>query len=507
MLIGGAVLAAVVVIDLIRRRAGAWTTLWSVLVGIPAAVMCWYMSRRVEQVLAVAPATGRAPAVLAAGIAVLMAAVIAFATGWVATTEGLLRVRRWLADGLARRWLAAGMAAGVAIAGVPAVGLARVSDDARWVDATTAPAVAVPAVPVSLGGLRFTIDGSPERPDEFAPPDWVVAAGAGFVVRDAKGVRAYDSNGQQRWHYLRTGPANVHFLGMGVYDGGRTVVLEYGGNSAVAQRFVALDALTGEILWQKDDVDEKYSLRAPPGIDEPSPYMIVADTAAWVRIDTRTGNRLWRIDLPDGCATRGAVTATRVLSVAACADGDGDDEARIMVASFDAATGERVFDKEVGRLRRPEDGGFSWLTTIVRPGNDDLVAFSAGTEWQGVNVVTGDVVPIGSGPLSYLGDPGTELLTRMPYPEKGLEMRSGPDAAVRCRIAGEHRSDRPVAWLGEQVVTVRNGIAAYARSDCTPGARYEDESGRVGVRLAVPAPGVLLAVRVLGDKTYIDGYA
>lgn len=297
---------------------------------------------------------------------------------------------------------------------------------------------------------------------------------------------------------------------MRVYDDGRTVVLRFtsGNRAPLVNYVVAFNALTGQKLWQADDFDSRHSMAAPTLLRGPLPFMLVDDgQRRWTRIDTRTGREMWSMELPNDCQYEAAASIDRISYVKACADGS---DAVLTLVSVYAATGKIALEKPISRQPlvdnpgTPLDGVWDVQLRIER-GSDEALAWHNGAGWHAVDLATGTVTPPVGHPVEFLGDPGPELLTERIYPAHGIEVRAGPDAAVRCEIPDEHWSGRPVAWLGEQVVILTGGdVAGFSRSDCGQGARHSpsaDEPIQV-----IPGPGVLLAIRDLKDRSVVDGY-
>ncbi|MCZ8378906.1 PQQ-binding-like beta-propeller repeat protein [Mycobacterium sp. CPCC 205372] len=445
-------------------------------------------------------ATLQAPVVLSAwGLAVAgcVAALLASLL-----TPGGVRPRRPL--------LGSGAVIGLVAVLVCGVAAVRSGDDGRNIDATVAGDAAVPAVPATLGERRFTVETSATLELDFDdPPEALAAGGTGFVILEARGVRAYDSEANERWHYLRTGSPEITSSAMRVYDGGRTVMVRFVGRSPEDVNYVvAFDAVSGEVLWQADDARGKYSFDGIFEFRERIPFLLAEDGEdRWTRIDTRTGESMWSIDLPRDCQRPAAVAGERLVYVATCLDGA---DAVYTLVSIDAATGKPALTKEIDRFpfRSDETERVYALDPQLFPASDEVVVLTSGARgvpirYHKVDVRTGAVAntPL---PQSFDGDPRGDVLTYEPQ-RKVFNLRSGADLAVRCEVPADFPIGA-VAWLGETfVVQDDGGLAAFARTDCARRAERPEEDGEF--IYVVPAPGVTLAVRRLGDdRMVVEGY-
>lgn len=237
--------------------------------------------------------------------------------------------------------LAVGAAIAVVVAAVVTVGALRAGDDGRFVDSSTAAATDVPAIPTALGKRTFTVS----VPDAFADKDVSVydidSAGAGFAVYQHGRITGYGSDGKERWHYARTGPAEIGVNGMRVVDNGATVVAFIDGG------LVGLDAVTGAQLWASGDealgaaVRGRYRAATGP--------LIVGwnDERIWTRYDSRTGRVLWSVPAPHlGCGiTEPIVTASGVVSTVQCEDG------KVWLSVLDPETGQIGWDTVLAEQR------------------------------------------------------------------------------------------------------------------------------------------------------------
>lgn len=495
-------IGAVVYDDLVRTgeepSSGGLTTVLATMAVIALAVLGGVLM--LDQFTVV---TERWRATLQAPV-VLLAWVLAVAGCAVAVLASLLTpggVR------LGRQLLRSGVVLGIAAVVASGIVAVRMGDDSRNVDATVAGYAIVPAVSATLGARRFTVETSARLEVDFdEPPESLAAGGTGFIILEARGVRAYDSEARERWHYLRTGRPDIIARAMRVYDEGRTVVVRFAGRQEV-DYVVAFDAVRGDVLWQ---VDNTYSLEDPHDFyRQRMPFLLVGDgDDRWTRIDTRTGQPQWTVDLPKDCRHPAAVAGERLVYVATCLDGA---DAVYTLVSIDVATGKPVLTNEVDRFpfRSDEPEGVYALDPQLFPASDEVVVLTSGARgvpirYHRVDVRTGAVADTLL-PQPFAGDPGADVLM-YEAARKVFALRSGADLAVRCDVPAAFPVGA-VAWLGETfVVKDDGGLAAFARTDCARRAERPAEDGEF--IYVVPAPGVALAVRRLGDdRMVIEGYA
>ena len=416
-----------------------------------------------------------------------------------------------------------GATCGLVAALVAVAGVVYVSSGGHNLDSTTATDAPIPAVPVRLGERQFsfTVHQSPAR-SQSDPSELVAAGGSGFLVLEETGVRAYDSGGHERWHYLRTGRPNLAATEMQVYDDGHSVLVHLAGGdpraSGLVSRVVALDAVTGRTLWEADDFGRHYSMRAPYWMAEGSRYMLADEgEGRYTRIDTRTGKPMWSLELNDpNCVVRGADDPDRVSYVSACISGE---DVTLRVVSLNAVNGQAVLDKVIdryhlARLDRHPQSPTANLNLSVRPATQTAIAvsdYTAGATnphgWRAIDVTTGDSVWIKE-PVPFRGNPGRDVLTEAQGASGPvLAMRRIPDLIDRCMLSEPPRRNRAVAWLGEQLVTLRSGpgIASFSRETCAlvqrrlPSAAFYDA--------LIPSPGALLAISKSGNTLVVDGYS
>jgi hypothetical protein len=225
---------------------------------------------------------------------------------------------------------------------------------ARAVRSTTAEPVAVPPTAGIPGPSTWAWQPT-------ALVENAVAAGAGAVLGLADGtVVALDGRtGRPRWHHARPG---AHLDALSAAPDGFTVVAAYHaptGPDVPDLLFVAFDALTGAIRWQRVpewaagvDVEGLHPTgRALPLRIRPKPGS--ADDFEWSALDLVTGEPLWRWRAPAGCTSPYALPAsgrTVVLAPLRCPDGIG-------VAALDERTGRVRWTRTLPLLGSPESPG------------------------------------------------------------------------------------------------------------------------------------------------------
>ncbi|QIS22932.1 PQQ-binding-like beta-propeller repeat protein [Nocardia terpenica] len=213
---------------------------------------------------------------------------------------------------LSRRAAGAAALVGILVAATVSTAAFYAGDDStRW-DHTTAAPVDVPPVPARLGDEIYHFDIPHDSSD-------IVAAGAGFVVATVTGLTAYDgATGAPRWHLLRThrpadryhspayGSGSLHAI-----DDGKTVVAEWKNVG-----WIALDAMTGKILWQIEDYTPiarsakkhpRYRIALAEEIveaSEPSWKEAYREIRAWNRTDGRPTATHRHVPTGTYCSTR-----------------------------------------------------------------------------------------------------------------------------------------------------------------------------------------------------------
>lgn len=210
-------------------------------------------------------------------------------------------------------------------------------DDDRFIDATTAAPSAPPAPLTDVDQRIFSIwMGPAPTPDMPTSDQQIVSTATGFAVLRANRVTAYSPGGQERWHYERTGPADVLLQRIQIFDQGTTVVLDTAKWGMLATpQYVGLDADTGRLLWTSHDRELGDVLQ----LSElgPTLHAINGDSGSrpWTRVDTRTGQYAQTKQQPQ-CDGDRQDTPTLVVLIGVC-----EPDATTRVYAFDPATGAR----------------------------------------------------------------------------------------------------------------------------------------------------------------------
>lgn len=425
------------------------------------------------------------------------------------------------------------IAGGVVVGAVAALVLAmiavRAGDDRRYVDASVAGAVDVPAAPTTFGQRRFSVKvsdwhGVPEN----QPDVQVAAAGAGFVVFHGGQVTGYGSDGTERWHYRRSGPGRVSVMGLRVFDGGRTVVAAVTAGPTYDEHvLVGLDAVTGRQLWttrstlQEPEADSFHPYRNTHGVAgrEPSPFLIAnrsSDKAAWTRIDTRTGKPMWTVDAPVGrdCYGRVADTQTLIATATVCL---GEDTADVGLVVLNPESGQRVWQTTLAKAL--PHGNDQYLQLRVTPAGSDGVEVYYGrpsrTEVNRYVNVGGHVVrDLGSGYVRASPQPADVFIVAHDagsgasdlslYDANGLQRCTlSPGIDLAGDPMGDYSDYLPLA---QQVLVFdwkSDSMQMIDKNTCAPGdSRPVSEASWLAA-----APGAVLIERSDANGTYVDGYA
>lgn len=406
-------------------------------------------------------------------------------------------------------------ASGVAVAVVAGVAVTSLSPVGTS-SATTAPRVAIPALPTSVGTqVAYTI----KLDSQVALP-----AGPGFVSTNADAVIAYDgTTGAQRWHFptadLPARCGDVSLWSTGVRDDAVVAVQctrppntqdpdKYSSDHDDDVAFlVGLDATTGEQLWINDS---GWYLRGRANGDGDilaaiGPHKVGA-------LDPRTGKPLWAKDRPDDNCSRSRYDAvgSTVIFVDACGDAlhlyDAESEFTI---DFTKQTGFPSGDVTTELLAVDGD-----IVAVYASGisSVDGVLLTVDVETKAVHatpvpfVRTPDLEKSLPGPVVEIGDnsraqtvtlytPGQQRTV----PVTGLQMLIEPDVQRWARVGDEFvtaaayqdRYDERLA-----TVPVTGGPAAIRTAPCG------DRTGGV-----MPVPGAVLALCAnYSDKGSITSY-
>lgn len=540
--VSAAVVAVLLLISLqrtLRPRTAALPRRWASVgvVAICALVFLAAFSTGVlgyfRDVMSEGPITAALPAAIGAWVLAIAGAVATIFAGfglpwWTRRVKSVLVV---------------GVVVAMVVSGAVAIAAGFAGNDGRFIDATTAEQVDVPSYPTALGQHRFTAK-LPGALGTSADPQYEIwPAGAGFVVTHAGAVTAYGADGQERWHYRRTGPGKTA-MSAKVYDQGATVVVADLGAAPSDRRnpeyvLVGLDALTGQRLWTRRDAQSTSAFRSEKSPYDLDPFFLDRTEATWTRFDARTGEPMWSVPNPRGdCSEQRAVdTGDRLASLLWC-EREHD--------------GHRVVDHRILAVD-PQDGKKLWEHTYlpaVSLDNDssrDYSVYPSPTGSTGVYLRVDAKDPHRASDL-YV-DPGKQLIVPLPPPlaaqptpapaedflvshrdyKRAWDVLSvyGNDGKPQCTTttplvaAGSLLPDRRQSDVG--YAALRDGFVLY---DYGPDSRYDKHSflrmfsnttcqpvSEVpfsAILGLVAAPGVLLALRqdVPDMKTVvIEGYA
>lgn len=409
----------------------------------------------------------------------------------------------------------------------------RAGDDARFVEASQAGVVGVQEVPAVLGERAFSRKIADRTEIETAVDGSAVsvaAAGPGFVLLHDGTVTAYDSDGGYRWHYRRTGPADLRIGGANVYDNGRTIIGRIDGPDPVA--LVALDAMTGRLLWTSTEATRLSAFGAGSNMWPlaqsltPSRFLIARGQQQWAAFDTRTGAELWSIEAPRHCRrpdsyiTRDvSQVAAAVLLVTQCsADGGGID---VTASVLNPITGGQTASTPIADRVAVREQGREYLDVSITDAGRDGAVFAIGAEsgdLTGYLGADGAVTHPNLARYSLVrsNDPDPDFLAVVSGTD-GVHAVFGPDGRFRCRlpqVADQSISNRDLTWLGDEFVavvstTTTSGdfdqvLQSFDRRTCTPAHRADLPWGSVRGTGAVP--GLFLVLRTDDQGTFLDGY-
>jgi outer membrane protein assembly factor BamB len=411
----------------------------------------------------------------------------------------------------------------------------RAGDDSRFVDATHAGEVPVPAVPATLGDRVFSLklsDGGEVDSHPDGRAIGVAAAGPGFVVLDDGTLTAYDSSGAPRWHYRRTGPGDSRVVEAKVYDDGRTVIVRSRGRMGryEASSLVALDAMTGELLWTSGDPLRlaAFGTRGnsnlwPVDWSWPVRELVARWDDGWAAFDARTGAQLWRIPVPKPCqgeyfGSDVVEGATAMLLFTQCQSGG---LLSVTASTVDPATGEVVTSVPVVTDQLP-DRGRSYVEVVLTPAGDDGAVFSVrgeSGEHDGYFTAAGELVDSTLKPVDVVrgAAPAAEFLAALYHDAPHIAV-IGADGVQRCAAPLTARAmpqtETAVAWLADEFVLPVSAwrtpddfvqiLQSFDRQTCAPLRGIELPRGTL--RGISAAAGVVLALRTAPDGTYLDGY-
>lgn len=540
--VAAAVVAVLLLITLqrtMRSRAAALPPRWASVgvVAVCALVFLAAFSTGVpgyfRDVMSEGPITAALPAAVGAWVLAMAGAVATVFAGF-----GLPWWTRRV-----KSTLVVGVVVAVVVSGAVATAAGFIGNDARFVDATTAERVDVPAYPAALGEHKFSVKLPGALSASAAPKYQIWPAGAGFVLTHAGAVTAYGADGQERWHYRRTGPGTAAISAQ-VYDEGATVVVADLGAAPSDSRhpeyvLVGLDATTGDRLWTRRDARLTSAFLNKSGLYDPSPFLIYRTDETWTRFDARTGEPMWSVANPSGdCKEqRTADTGNRLASLLWCErEKDGHHVVDQKIVAADPQNGEKFWEHTYLPDVSLDDD--SWRDYSVYPyptGSAGLYLRVDANEPHRAN--------------DFYVDPGRKLVVPLPPPvaaqptpapaedflvshrdfKRTWDVLSmyGSDGKPKCttttplEAAGSLLPDRGQSEVG--YVVLRDGFVVY---DFGPDSRYDENSflrmfsnttcqpvSEVpfsAILGLVSAPGVLLALRqdVPDMETVvIDGYA
>lgn len=538
--VSAAVVAVLLLIPLqrtMRSRAAALPPRWAS-VGVVAVCALVFLAAfstgalgYVREVMSEGPITAALPAAIGAWVLAIAGAVATVFAGF-----GLPWWTRRVKSALV-----VGVVVAVVVSGAVAVAAGFAGNDARFIDATTASQVDVPPYPTALGQHRFSVKLPGARPAIDRRNYEIWPAGPGFIVSYAGAVTAYGADGNERWHYRRTGPADA-IMSARVYDRGATVVIaDFGAAPARSESvLVGIDAITGQRLWTRRDARLTSAFLAESGLYDADPFLVDRTDETWTRFDARTGKAMWSVTNPRGdCSEqRAADTGNRLTSLLWCereTEGHRVVDHRILAA--DPRNGEKLW--EYTYLPDVPLDDESWRDYSIYP-------FPTGSDGIYLEVSASDPQRA----TDYYVDPGKELIVALPAdvdalttpaPAEDFLVRHkrnpptrdsvlsvyGSDGKPRCTTTtpiypgGRLLPNRRESRVG--YVALRDGFVVY---DYGPDSRYDEHSflrmfsnttcqptSEVpfdAILGLVAAPGVLLALRqdVPDMETVvIEGYA
>ncbi|MEW2482757.1 PQQ-binding-like beta-propeller repeat protein [Mycobacterium sp. NPDC049093] len=439
--------------------------------------------------------------------------------------------------------LVVGVVVAVVLSGAVTVAAGFAGNDSRFIDATTADRVDIPPYPTALGQHRFSVKLPGALSTSAAPQYQIWPAGAGFVLTHAGAVTAYGADGQERWHYRRTGPGPAA-MSARIYDEGATVVVADLGAAPSDSRhpeyvLVGLDATTGHRLWTRRNARLTSAFLSKSGLYDPSPFLIYRTEETWTRFDARTSRPMWSVANPSGdCKEqRTADTGNRLASLLWCErEKDGHRVVDQKILAVDPQNGEKFWEHTYLPDVSLDDD--SWRDYSVYPyptGSAGLYLRVDANDPHRANDFYVDpgrklIVPL-QPPLAAQPTPAPAedfLVSHLAY-KRTWDVLSvyGSDGTPKCttttplEAAGSLLPDRRQTDVG--YVALRDGFVVY---DYGPDFRYDEHSflrmfsnttcqpvSEVpfdAILGLVAAPGVLLALRqdVPDMETVvIEGYA
>ena len=485
---------------------GALALAYLLVVGIAATeVQPW---TDLHWLLTLRPTTTQGPAVAAAGLLSMLGAV-ALGLGRRAVSHDWKPVPRSAIGGAALALIV--VAASIVVA-------ANAGDDSRFVQASTAGDGGVPPAPSVFGEQRFHIRFSdrPADPNQarFDYPD-ILSAGSAFVVFDrSRGeLIAYEFDGQQRWHYRRTGPDVLRVIDAHVYDDGRTLVVALAnsnGGPDAKHTFIGLDAVSGQQLWMRSG--ELLEDAFWPG-HYPSPYFVARQRQSWTAFNPRTGKQIWQISNPDRCGSPGQLDGASglLVDVDIC---QGEGAITYTLVTVDAATGNVVRRQQLQHIengsgplegqRVEKAGGDGVVVTITWPDGRRLNTYA--------NAVTGHTTDLGATYVSTDEARGRGFFTQS---ESGFVNLIGADGMQRCTFPfavspvgdGSHVG---IAWYPHQLAYTNDivGDRTYLRVADRETCQIQQSLPITGEPLTLrTARGVTVLLSTDDTGVYLTGYS
>lgn len=535
--ISAAVTAAVLLIALTRargpRRSGAplrWRSVggWAIVALVFVAGFHTGITVYYRQAMNEGPVSVALPAAVGAWVLVIAGTVAAMLAGLV--------LPWWTRRN--NRMLVLGAVIGVVASTAVAVTAASAGNDDRYIDATTADRVDVPPYPSALGQHRFTLTLPDALSASYGPRYEIWPAGAGFITAQNGNVTAYGADGNERWHYRRTGPG-PSAIEARAYDQGATVVLAHHGRSKTV--LVGLDAMTGQRLWTRSDEQLDTAFHSESGLYDPDPFLVYRDEQTWTRFDARSGRPMWSVPNPRGdCSEHHpADTTTRLASILWCdRDDNGNKVVDFKVLVADPKNGEKLWENTFLQGLPSTEEYWTSASSYVFPTGAE--GFYLQTDWRDRRVpdffFNADkqlVVPLPPDTaVQTTPAPAQGFLAmhRQNQPDWDVLSGYGNDGQLKCttttpvevasqRLPNRHGS-QDIGYValrdgfvfydfGRKLATGRHGqslLRMFSNTTCQPISQVSFDA----FEGLVTAPGVVLALRqdaTNRDTVLIEGYA
>lgn len=391
--------------------------------------------------------------------------------------------------------------------------------DVRYLDATTASEAEIPPVPDTFGQKRFRTPLGIPRDGTDSSQMHLEAAGPGFVVwsEPQNGITAYDSTGQERWHYRRPDANSLRISALRVFDEGRTILLALQSPARDYEDYsliVGLDATTGRQLWSATGPEMSGALFAGD-LNTESPFLVDRGDEKWTAFDTRTGDQRWQIPTPTPCGRpRVGDTASALVAVTQCPTDDAKDEYTFRLVTVEPATGKVLLDKEL-LTRSGAD-----IDAIVQPAGTRGTLLVTHETQDGasrgarlyVDATTGRVTDFGDATVAALPTPVGDVIVRT----NGTSELDGGAGTPLCSLPEtftdwsdlRYAGDR-AAWLADPLVIAerygRHTVQTVDRRTCqvdtvTPVADTQN------ILALAAAPGTVVLLTATDDEFFVEGY-